>query len=284
LRPPVLVIVGPVAALGADTQWFGRQPLHGVGILLTRPAGQNEAAAAALTGLGADVYIEPALRIEPPSDQYAALDAAVDALSRGGYRGVALTSANAVDALLERLAASGRDLRALAGTLLAAVGPKTAERLHGYRLRADLVPEQFSAAGLLEHFQQQPAEWFAGQSWLLPQADRAAPTLAVGLERLGARVHRVPAYCSQPLSRLSPAIAAALERGRIQWVWVTSSASAHALAQVCQPYREQLRALSFSSAISDLLRSEGWPPALELTQPTVEAALAAQLSAHEHAA
>ena len=59
------------------------------------------------------------------------------------------TSANGVHALLRRLDALGRDLRDLGTVNLAAIGPKTADVLREYHLRADVVPATFSSEGLV---------------------------------------------------------------------------------------------------------------------------------------
>jgi len=60
------------------------------------------------------------------------------------------TGANGVSALLDRLLATGRDLRALGGVRLAAIGPATADALRAYHLVADVVPAEFNSEGLVE--------------------------------------------------------------------------------------------------------------------------------------
>ncbi|MGN6483721.1 MAG: uroporphyrinogen-III synthase, partial [Thermomicrobiales bacterium] len=84
----------------------------------------------------------PTVRIDP-TDEPASLDAAVAALSAGGFDWVMLTSANAVPVLAERVRRGSVPAR------LAAVGARTADALSNAGIAVDLVPEQGSAEGLL---------------------------------------------------------------------------------------------------------------------------------------
>ena len=51
---------------------------------------------------------------------------------------------------LDRLRSLGRDLRALGGIAIAAIGPKTADTLREYHLDPDLVPERYQSEDLAE--------------------------------------------------------------------------------------------------------------------------------------
>ena len=91
---------------------------------------------------------DAAVEIREPAD-FGPLDRALAQLRAGEWDWLVFTSANGVHALLRRLEALGRDLRDLGGVKLAAIGPKTAEALREYRLRADVVPEAtYSSEGL----------------------------------------------------------------------------------------------------------------------------------------
>ena len=97
--------------------------------------------AAELRALGADVVEAPAIRV-------VALPGLAPELER--YDLVCLTSPNGVRFLFERLAAAGRDARALAGARVAAIGPGTAAALREHGVIADVVPERFVAEALVE--------------------------------------------------------------------------------------------------------------------------------------
>lgn len=84
--------------------------------------------------------VAPVISIEPPDDVRAA-HRAIDDLS--SYAWVVFTSANGVDAFFDRLHSLDADARYVAGTRVAAVGAKTAQRLESYGLRPDLLPAQY---------------------------------------------------------------------------------------------------------------------------------------------
>jgi uroporphyrinogen III methyltransferase/synthase len=117
IRPPALVIVGPVAALTARHGWFVERPLFGVRVLVTRAEHQAPALTAALAELGAQVFEQPALKISPPDD-WQPVDQALERLDQFDW--LVFSSANGVRFLLDRLL-EHRDVRALGKLRLAAV-------------------------------------------------------------------------------------------------------------------------------------------------------------------
>ena len=62
IRPPAIVILGPVATLSETATWFTARPLFGQKVLVTRPADQASAMRAQLEELGAEVLTEPAIK------------------------------------------------------------------------------------------------------------------------------------------------------------------------------------------------------------------------------
>ncbi len=165
------------------------KPLQDRRILVTRRREQSGPLVDALSALGATVVQVPLIEQAPPEDA-GPLDRALGRL--GSYEWLAFTSANAVDAMADRLARLGGELPAR--LRLASVGPATAhaisERFTGRRV--DLQPvSQYRAEGLVEAFR---ALDLAGQHVLLPVSDRARDTLAAGLRAQGAHVEAVAAY------------------------------------------------------------------------------------------
>lgn len=165
------------------------RPLQDRRILVTRRREQAGALAGALSELGATVVEVPLVAREPPED-VRPLDEALGRLA--GYQWLAFTSANAVEAVAERLAHLGATIPDT--VRLASVGPATAraiaEMLAGRRV--DLQPvSQLRAEGLVEAFR---ALDVAGARMLLPLSDRARDTLAAGLREQGAAVDAVVAY------------------------------------------------------------------------------------------
>ena len=268
LRPPVVVVIGDVAQLGQQFNWFEQRPLNGVGIWLTRPAGQNEWLERRFSELGADVYKQPVVEIRPLED-FEQFDRALTEVVERRFQGIALTSRHAVDAVIDRLWQLGYDTRALAGAAIACVGSKTAEALAARGLRADVVPDsEFHADALVDALAAR--KLISGKRWLLPLADQARDTLADGLSSHGAQVERVTAYFSVAVSNIETPIREALDRGAIQWVTVTSPNMARNIHHLCAAYLDRVKPISLSPAISDTLEQLGWPAAIQAQAATEE--------------
>ena len=143
LKPPALILVGEVVALRERINWFEKRPLFGRRIVVTRTREQASELARRLEDLGADCLECPTIAIQPLED-YSALDAALERLA--DFDWLLFASPNAVEHFFTRLAASGRDSRALAGLGIAAVGAATADALAPYGLRADFLHAPHDAA------------------------------------------------------------------------------------------------------------------------------------------
>src|SRR5581483_10318596 len=189
LEAPGLILVGEAVAHRAPHPWFESRPLFGRRVLVTRPPHQAGEIVRRLEHLGAVVYRLSGVEIREPADS-APLDAAIGKLRDGGWDWVVFTSANGVHALVRRLEALGRDLRDLGRVRLAAIGPKTAEALREYHLRADVVPDStFSSEGLAGAL----VPHVAGRRVLLARANRGRELLREELGKVAA-VEQVTVY------------------------------------------------------------------------------------------
>src|SRR5690242_1891462 len=159
------------------------RPLQGKRIAVTRAAEQAAGLLAQLRALGAEPTACPAIAIVPPED-FAALDAAIGRLDQ--YDWLIVTSANGAHALLDRMAALGRDALDLAHLTIGAIGPATAEALAQHGLPAGFVPSAYVAESILAEIGD-----VASRRILLPRADIARETLAAGLRAKGARVDEI---------------------------------------------------------------------------------------------
>jgi uroporphyrinogen III methyltransferase/synthase len=261
LRPPLIVIVGPVVAAAKLSDWFAARPLFGLRVLVTRPREQAAALAEPLADLGADVLVQPAIEIGPPADVQQ-LDAAISRVAEFDW--LAFSSSNGVLFFLDRLLATS-DVRRLGRVKLAAMGPGTAEELARYRLRADVVPAQYRAEALAAEL----VKVCAGQRVLLVRASRGREVLAEELTAAGAIVEQVVAYESRDVSQPSEEVAAALAAGRIDWVTVTSSAIARSLARMFGKELARARLASISPITSATLAELGYQAAAEARKYTM---------------
>ena len=130
LKPPAVTVVGEVAGLRERLAWFDKpdvRPLLGKRIVVTRAREQASDVVRRLTELGAEAIEFPVIRMVPPPDNYAGMDAAIANLS--SYDWLVFTSVNGVEYFWQRLAKAGKDARALNKAKVCAIGPATAAGL-----------------------------------------------------------------------------------------------------------------------------------------------------------
>jgi uroporphyrinogen III methyltransferase/synthase len=194
-KAPAITIVGEVVALREKLHWFEDRPLFGKRVVVTRSRTQASDLVTALADTGAWPVEFPTIRVTPPDDGYAALDAAISKLrdaANGGpaYDWAVFTSVNGVERFFERLGIAG-DTRDLHGVKLGAIGPATAAALESRGLKLDFVPAEYRAEAVLEGLLERGA---AGGSVLIPRAREAREVLPEKLAEAGARVEVVTAY------------------------------------------------------------------------------------------
>jgi uroporphyrinogen III methyltransferase/synthase len=249
LRAPAILLFGPVAARREAISWLEQRPLHGRRIVVTRARAQASGLAAALRGLGAEVIELPAIRIEPLLDTAAVRDAIADLHT---YALVCLTSPNGVRLLFEAMAAQGRDARALANAVVAAIGPGTAAALARRGVIADVVPERFVAEALVEALA--PVE-VAERPVLVARAAEGRAVLPEALAERGAKVDVVALYETVRDDPDPAAIEAAAEADYV--TFTSSSTVRNLLAAVGDRFPRGARVVSIGPVTSQAARELG---------------------------
>jgi uroporphyrinogen III methyltransferase / synthase len=223
-KPPVITVVGEVVRLREKLRWFDNRPLSGRGIMVTRSAEQAGEFSGMLAGLGARVYECPTISISPPAD-YEDLDQAIASLYTFDW--LIFTSVNAVKYFFDRLAVLGLDARAIGRARVCAVGPKSAAALLPFGVRADLVPKDYKAEGVIAAFREMDVK---GMRFLFPRGDRAGDVIPAGLVELGGEVSAPVAYCNVIPEYLPDPVMQALEEKKIDCVTFTSSSTVENLS------------------------------------------------------
>lgn len=258
VRAPAITIVGDVAALGGQLAWreAAVRPLAGVSVAVTRARAQASALAARLRALGASVVEAPAIRIEP-------LECDVPDLA--GFDLLCVTSPNGAEQLMERV----RDARALAGPVIAALGPGTARALRERGIEPDVVPERAVAESLVETLRDVPVT-----RALIARAQDARDVLPDALRARGAHVEILPLYrtVAEPLS--DEARAAALGA---DYATFTSASSARFFHEAAGTLNGP-RIVSIGPVTSAALRELGREPDVEAPVHTPDGLVEALLT------
>lgn len=249
ISSPSITVVGPVAELAEQLSWLPPRALAGRTVAVTRARGQASVLSRRLDELGARVVQAPVIRMRalpgPPLDP-------------SPYDLICLTSPNGVGGLFERLAAGGRDARALAGARVAAIGPGTARALAERGIVADVVPERFVAEGLVEALAEVPVS-----RALVARASQARDVLPDALRARGAEVDVLAVYETlvEPLAADTLAKAQAAD-----YITFTSSSTVRFFLQATGPPRPgaglspHTRIVSIGPVTSETLREYGLEP------------------------
>jgi len=278
LEPPAIVVIGDVVKLHEQLAWFDDRPLFGKRIVVTRSRTQASRLRDRLEARGAEVTELPTIEIVPPSS-YEELDREIGRLNEFDW--VLFTSVNGVDHFSERLAAAGKDSRALADVLLGAIGTATAERIARHGLRADLVPERHVAEGLLDALKASAA--IEGKRFLLPRARVARDVLPEGLRAAGGDVTVVAAYGTVIPRETDSEALTAVRRADIDMITFASSSTVRNFAELVGPegvrsLRGRVEVASIGPVTSETIREVGLDVSVEAQTITIDGLVEAIVS------
>lgn len=270
LTAPAVTVVGDVVSLRESIRWFDRRPLFGRRIIVTRAEGQASALTGPLEELGARVDEFPVIKFSPAPDT-GPIDAAIASLA--GFDWIVFTSANGVERFVLRLEQLGMDLRAMGGSKLAAIGPKTARALLDLRLRVDYVPSEYVAEAVVEQF---PAD-VRGRRVLIPRALEAREELPAGLRERGAEVVVAPVYRTVMDDSRSAELRERLADGSVDVITFTSASTVRfffeQIGGTVIPPRAVIACIGPVTA--DAARARGLSPAVVADEYTIEGLVAA---------
>ena len=218
------------------------KPLSGRRIVITRARSQAGAFARALEALGGEVVEFPTIEILPPQS-YGPLDQAIQQIEK--YHWIIFTSVNGVAYFFDRWKKLQRDMRALNGIRIAAIGPETAKRLESAGLHPNIVPWEFRAEAILEELK---PEEMRGKRVLLPRAAKARDVLPKTLKEWGAEVDVIEAYRTAVAKSDARWLEELLRQKRIDMITFTSSSTVSHFAALFP--REDIKGLLSGAAVA----------------------------------
>jgi uroporphyrinogen III methyltransferase/synthase len=226
IGPPAIIVVGEVVNLRRKLNWYETKPLFGKRVVVTRSRDQASVFAELLINAGATAIEFPTIDVVPPSN-WSELDHALSTIET--YDWIIFTSANAIRFFMERLRDLNKDLRILKGVNLCVVGPKTGEALESFGLKADLMPAEFKAEGVVAALGGVKVK---GRKFLIPRAKVAREVIPDKLKEQGALVTVATAYENvRPQADLERVIKL-FEEKKISAVTFTSSSTVHNFVEI----------------------------------------------------
>lgn len=171
MQPPAVIVIGGSAGLDL---WQGRGALHGVTVGLTGTAEFRARARQAFADQGANP-VDAQRSILTPRCTVEQLNQALTPMP--GW--IVFTSPNGVETFFALLRRTKLDLRGLAGTKFAVVGPRTAEALESRGIRPDLVPEKHDTVSLAQEL----VRACRNSSVLLASSQNCSPAPRLALEK-----------------------------------------------------------------------------------------------------
>jgi len=191
------------------------------------------------------------------------------------YDLVCVTSANGVEGLFARLAASEqpRDARALAGATVAAVGPATVAALAAHGILADVVPPRAVAESLADALEDVPAT-----RALVARSSSARDVLPETLAARGVEVDVLDVYETVPQAPSPEVLAEALAA---DYITFTSSSTVRHLLEAAggaERLKDGARLVSIGPVTSETLREHGLEPDVEASSHDVDGLLEALLA------
>lgn len=270
IRPPAVFVIGEAVSIRQSVEWIENRPLHGIRVMITRPADQARWVYRRLRELGAEVIPRPTIATErlEATEGWALLEEAGEE-----ERWLVFTSENGVRYFLEQAGERLGDLRALARYRIAAVGAGTARALASFGLKADFLPEKATTRRLAEELVD--ACELSGTLVVRVRGNLGDDRVERILEDAGARVIALHVYLTFTATWPEDAKKKLFDRPP-HFIVFTSSSTVKGLAEILsaeemQKLTDPARIISIGPSTSDTIRSFGMEVEREARVHTIPA-------------
>ncbi|MHC4759036.1 MAG: uroporphyrinogen-III synthase, partial [Planctomycetota bacterium] len=137
---------------------------------------------------------------------------------------IIFTSVNGVELFFRALDKMNKDARVFASAKIAAIGPRTAQRLTQNSIKADFVPDKYTskelAIQLIDHAN------LDNKKILLLRSKQASDDLPQLLKEAGSDVTEVPVYTIEPAQSDAAPVVKKIKSSQINWLTFASPSSA----------------------------------------------------------
>jgi uroporphyrinogen-III synthase len=216
--------------------------LEGKVIAVTRPINRSEEAATIIEAEGGVPLLAPTLELQMThTDSLKELCKTADMLDW-----LIFTSPSSLDSLFKFC--PDFNVRLNPDCMVAVIGPRTARALEEYGLPIDILPDNYTAEGLLEVMKDYPLE---GKIIGIPRTFSARDVLPQGLRKMGAQILLAEAYTSTIPQDKKPALnlIESLINGEVYAITFTSPLTVHNLIDIAGEKKEILIEILKDSAV-----------------------------------
>ena len=214
---PAIIVAGKVASLREKLAWFGKKPLSGKRVMITRPRHQAQKMVDAIVDLGGEPWTFPTIEIAPLAET--PMDEAIAGIEE--YSWLAFTSINGVSAFFDRMRHLRKDIRSLKDVKISAIGSKTRAELEERGLMVDYVPDKYTARDLANGLK---GKLMKNDKVLIPRAE-SVPDSFNDLRDMGFQIDEVPAYKTVQGSGNIPLIKESFQERKIHILTFTSAST-----------------------------------------------------------
>lgn len=187
IKSPSIVVIGDICKMRSKLNWFEKKPLFGKNIIVTRARKNSSKLSKKIIDLGGNPIEIPTIEIKPKSSKTIRTN-----LNKiNSYEWLVFTSVNGVEIFFDEFLKINNDIRKLGNLKIAAIGSETARSLNKLNLSVDLIPDKFTAEGLLNSFKKLKIR---KSKIFIPRASLARDTLVSGLRKIGNEVKEVKIY------------------------------------------------------------------------------------------
>ncbi len=271
IEPPAIVVIGTAADSDTRLDWFGKKPLFGKNIVITRDVTGNADFAAKIICRGGNPLEFTTLKIKPLTESNEFLRALAGITQ---YDWIIFTSGNGVTVFFEALESLGKDARVFGPAKIAAIGSRTAAKLNEFGIKADFVPSVFTSEQLGK--QLIGSANLQGKKILLLRSQLASNQLVKLLAGAGAEVDDVAVYTTVEEKSESSWLVEGIGKGTIDWLTFASPSSVDGFfEQIASGAVDssEVAVASIGPVTSERLRSLGVSVDVEAADHTIDGLL-----------